>query len=75
MGTCWHWVLNDPYLVEGSDSEVEQIMIRGYSIKADHLVEETFGNRDSSRFIHPHTPPATDLVAEPHEYGEKLDSF
>ena len=75
MGTCWHWVLSDPYLVEGSDSEVDQVMIKGYRIKADHLVEETFGNRNGSRFIYDHTPPAIDLVAETYEYGEKLDSF
>ena len=50
-------------------------MIKGYRIKADHLVEETFANRDSSRFIHHHTPPAIDLVAETYEHGEKLDSF
>lgn len=66
---------NGPYLVEGLESEVDQVMIKGYRTSADHLVKETFGNRESSRFIHHHTPPAIDLVAEPYEYGEKLDSF
>lgn len=79
MGTCSHWVLNGHYLVEGSDSDVDQVMIKVYRIKGDHLVEETFVNRNSSQVysssLSLSLALSIDLVTDPYEDGEKLGGF